>query len=224
MTTNWIKTKSDLSNILLKGKIELTKEINQDIKETKETKEDDTNILSIKTMNFVKTKNTISYKKTNNSDIYKKNYSIINKLGNRPTISIENIVIPFGYELYNKKYILNLKLNITNNHHYNILSTILAFENEIANINNYTDKDIIQDIEGKEYFHNLKQDEHFIRTYVIGTPNIYANINGIKTSLTHNDIKKTIANVEIELGTFWITDNNYGILWFIKNIQIIKKN
>jgi len=39
--------------------------------------------------------------------------------------------------------------------------------------------------------------------------------------MTSNDIKKTIANVEMELGIVWITDNNYGYLWFLKEIQVL---
>ena len=55
---------------------------------------------------------------------------------------------------------------------------------------------------------------------------VCCNINGFTSTMTLNDIKNTVANVELEFGTLWITDNNYGIIWTIKKIEVLynKKN
>ena len=46
-------------------------------------------------------------------------------------------------------------------------------------------------------------------------------IKNLKDKRTVLDIVKTRANIELELGTFWVNDNNYGFLWYVKRIEIL---
>ncbi len=186
----------------------------------------DFDFLSLKNIKFIKTKNTANYKQSKNSDVYKKNYSIVDKFGKKIILKLKNIFIPFGYELYNGQCILNLKINHTiNNEIHNVFSQLLTFENELNNCSSFDDNDIMNDIENKGYYLNLKKIDDtssMLRTHIFSSPDIYAIIGNKKFPIAQNDIKQKFANIEIELGTFWITDNNYGTLWYTKNIQIIK--
>lgn len=178
--------------------------------------------LSINNINFIKSKNTTSYKKTKQNNTYKKNYGIVNKKNERIVISINNVYIPFGIERYNDRDLINIELNPQkNNQHYNLNVILSEFEKELKNTENLKDNYVLRDIEQKNFHSNIKQNNQnfLIRTHIFGTPDIYTNINGKKFPII--DIKKKHANMEIELLTLWITDDNYGILFNIKSVEII---
>lgn len=172
--------------------------------------------LSVKDLNFKKTKEKMSE--------HKKNYIITSKKGERIKIIINKGIIPFGYESYNGTNVLNIEINPElGNDHYNIFSYIQSFESEFVEKNNIQCNQVNNDIEGKEYYLNMKKSKggYIIRSYVFGNPEIFININKFKTLLTSNDIKKTIANIELALGTLWINDNNYGFLWYVRKIEVL---
>ena len=144
----------------------------------------------------------------------------------RIKFSLKGITIPFGFEKFNGHTILNAEINTKkNNDSHNTHATIAGFEEEIKNLREKSScpKDLKNDILGKGYYPNMRESEfgYIVRMYVFGSPKIYAMINGGEITMTSNDIKKTIANIEMELGILWITDNNYGYLWYLKEIQIL---
>ena len=156
---------------------------------------------------------------------HKTNY-IISHNGKKPIVNIEKAYIPFGCEIYEKRQILNI--DIDPKKHYDVYAAINGFENQLANIENYTDKDVIKNIENKGYYKNIRESKmgYIIRSHLFYEPKVFCNINGFTSTMTLNDIKNTVANVELEFGTLWITDNNYGIIWTIKKIEVLynKKN
>jgi hypothetical protein len=52
-------------------------------------------------------------------------------------------------------------------------------------------------------------------------PEIYLNMGKFKNLLTLSDITKTKANVELELAMVWLNEHNYGIIWRIKEIEVL---
>jgi hypothetical protein len=172
--------------------------------------------LSIKKLKFKKTKDCIG--------AITKNYSITNFKNEKIKILLKNINIPFGYEDYNGKKVLNIEINPKKyNEHNNIKSFISAFESEFADINNFHGSDLKTDLTGKGYYNNMRDSKQgsIIRCLIFSQPEIYANIGKFKTLMTSKDIEKTISNIEIELGTLWITENNYGVSWYVKKIEIL---
>jgi len=172
--------------------------------------------LSTKKLNFKKTKE--------NSEGYVKNYAIISKDNTRVKVSLKKIQIPFGYEDFNGRKILNIEINPKkNNDHHNIKSLIKEFENEFVDQKNIYNTELKEDIMGKGYYNNMRSSKggYIIRCFVFGSPEIYSNVGNFKSLMTSKDIVKTVSNVEIELGTLWITENNYGFSWYIKKIEIL---
>ena len=74
---------------------------------------------------------------------HKTNY-IISHNGKKPIVNIEKAYIPFGCEIYEKRQILNIEIDPKK--HYDVYAAINGFENQLANIENYTDKDVIKNI------------------------------------------------------------------------------
>lgn len=176
----------------------------------------DVSELSVKKLKFKKTKDCIG--------AHTKNYAITNFKNERIKITIQNVNIPFGYEDYEKKKILNIEINPKKyNDHHNIKSLISEFENEFSDSNNFYGSELKNDVSGKGYYNNMRDSKGgaIIRCLIFGSPEIYTYMGKFKTMMTSKDIPKTICNVEIELGTMWITENNYGISWYVKKIEIL---
>ncbi len=184
--------------------------------------------IDISNINLIKTKNTVNYKKTDDNSTYKKNYGIVNKDNERISFEINNIRVPFGIEKYNNQQILNITIDPTkNNEHYNIFTILKNLDDDFCNFDKIksitvSNKDILLDIQNKKYYSNLKKNNnnYIIRTHILGLPNICTIINGKKFPVTIDDINKKNLNIKIEIGTFWITDENYGILLYAKEITL----
>lgn len=167
----------------------------------------------------------ISFAKTKTNSKVTTNYLMTHK-SKRIKFNLKSVAIPFGFEKFNGHVILNAEINLKkNNDNYNAYATISAFESSLKNLQTY-DKcptNLSSDINGKGYYPNLRQSEYgyIVRMYVIGSPKIYTILSGCEVTMTTNDIKKTIADIEMELGIIWITDNNYGYLWFLKEIHVL---
>jgi hypothetical protein len=177
--------------------------------------------ISLKNIIFAKTKYTTNYKKVN--DTSKKNYGLTDKKNQKIKIQLNNVFIPFGMELYNSHSILNIKLMPTKyNEHNNIVSSLLQFDSELTDVKNFTDTDIVNDIENKGYYPNIKKDcdDYLLRLHIYGSPEIYATRMQRKFPVAPSDIKGKLANVEIEISTLWVTDNNYGYVWTLKSVEI----
>lgn len=159
------------------------------------------------------------------------NYLITNFENKKHTIILEDIDIPFGVETYEKKHILNIEINPKkNNQQYNYFAIISHFEKELASSENIKYEKLARDIEGKGYYPNMRESKggYIIRTHIFNTPEVFAMVSGkdksiknIKDKRSMLDVTKIRANVELELGTFWVNDNNYGYLWYVKQIEVL---
>ncbi len=159
------------------------------------------------------------FKKTKDAANYKKNYIISNN-GKRITLKLNKINIPFGVESFNGKSILNIEIiPKTGNDHYNIHVAIQGFEKSLSNPEKFKDNSVKNDIDGKGYYQNMRKSKlgYIIRTYIFTMPNVFSSLGKMCLS----DAKDVKANVLLELGTLWINENNYGILWYVKSIEIL---
>ena len=170
--------------------------------------------LSIKQLNFRKIV-------TKNKQLT--NYTISDLYGKRKTIKLFDVNIPFGIEKYLGKSILNIELNPSNNNlHYNYNSIITEFENEFCDVNNFK-PNITENIKNKGYHKNIKDSKigRIIRTHVLPSINVFTIDNNKKHRVILSDIKMKTANIELELHSMWENDNNYGIMWYVKTIEIL---
>jgi hypothetical protein len=164
----------------------------------------------------------IKFTKTNSK---KKTNYVLTYNDKKIKLKIKKCIIPFGVENFNNQYVVNIEINPNNsNEHYNMYNNINELESYLKNIyeNKYCPLNLKKDIENRKYYKNIKKREngYLIRTYIIGTPEIYRTINNMRLDLRLDNIKKTISNVELELGILWINDNEYGILWYLKKIEV----
>ena len=170
---------------------------------------------TVKSLRMKKTKDT--------SNKFKKNYFVTGKDGHRITLSIKNVSIPFGCEEFHGRNIVNMEIHPKHdNIHHNIKATLTTFEEQLKDPENFYSKEVTEDMKGKGYYPNIRKSEngYIIRTVLFGSPEIYTNIGKFKTVLTKNDIAKTTADVDLEIGTFWIADSQYGFLWYVKKIEV----
>lgn len=174
-------------------------------------------------MNKLSVKNLLFKKINERIQKLKVNY-LMTTIKGKVIFEINNVLIPFGYEKFEKQTILNLEIHPNkNNEHYNIYAILNSFEEDLKNKNNISSNELLADIEGKGYYPNLRKSKlgYIIRTHVYGNPEIFTIIGNFKNLLTSNDLKHTKANIKMELGTIWINENNYGILWRIKSIEVL---
>lgn len=174
-------------------------------------------IIKLDDLNFIKTK-------SKNRNLL--SYIITNKL-KKIEINLENIYIPFGIENFNDRSIVNIEINPKiDNYHYNIFAHINAFEKSIGDLHNSKNIGfgLKCDISNKGYYPNIRESKsgYIMRSYINTDAKIHGMINNVNTQLSVQNIKQTISNVKLELGILWINDNNFGILWHLKEIEIIK--
>jgi hypothetical protein len=156
----------------------------------------------------------------------KKFISIIDNLnGKIIKFKLENIFLPFGVELYNDKYIINLEFEKTNNIHNNYISIINALEKNILNNNFETEINVNSCIINKKFLTSIKDSKlgYILRTHLIKTSEIFIlKKNGEKFYLDKENLKGVISDIEISLKGIWINDEAYGFYWNIDTIQIKK--
>lgn len=165
----------------------------------------------------------LSFKKTREKlSEHHNNYVIFCETG-RPKIKLNGVFLPFGPEYFNKKQILNIELSPTkSNVHNNLCSLLSALENDFKN-KAICHNQLSKDIEGLTYHSFLKTNKKNIlmRTYMSTNPDIYAMIAGFKENVTQSNLKGAHCNIELELGTLWMNDKNFGIIWYVKDVHII---
>lgn len=168
--------------------------------------------------------NKLKFKKTKDKlTEHQKNYVVFTDEG-KQKIKLNSVFLPFGVEFYNKKQILNIELYPKkNNVHNNLYSLLSALEQDFSNkliINN----EIKSEISELTYHSFLKLNSNnsiHVRTYMSQNPNIYTYIGKFKENIMQSSIKGTTCNIEIEIGTMWINSSNYGIILYVKDIQIL---
>jgi hypothetical protein len=52
-------------------------------------------------------------------------------------------------------------------------------------------------------------------------PDIYTFVGKFKENVTQSSLKGTFCNIELELGTLWINSTNFGVILYVRNVQIV---
>lgn len=169
--------------------------------------------------------NQIKFKKTKNMNNYHgKSYILFSNNLSKTEIKLKKVYLPFGIEIFNKKAILNVEIYPKkSNEENNMYAMLYSFENELKDKTKFPN-DIKNEINELTYYNFMKSNNnngYLIRTHMSPNPEIYAMIGKFKNALTSKDIKDVKCNIDLELGTFWINDVNYGITWFVKRIEVI---
>ena len=158
----------------------------------------------------------------NNLNFQIKNKSFVNVLTENKKIKfiLNNIVIPFGVEIYNQKEIVNLEIQPKNNESYNYISIIESIENKIktSNLDILNNKNFITSIKDSKY-------GKILRTHLISDPDIFIKSKtDNKINLMKSNLKNSQSNVTISLKGIWIKNESYGLLWSLSECELIKLN
>ena len=141
--------------------------------------------------------------------------------------NLENCYLKFGIENYNDKKILNIFIKKENtNENYNKIVSIINIVNKIKNLNKNDIANRKYDICEKGFQSPLKEITEFdkdilvIRTYLDYKCNI--SVKDILGNLSlDEDLSKKYANINIIIKNMWTTDNNYGIVIYTNNIELL---
>lgn len=153
--------------------------------------------------------------------------SSISSTGKALIFKLKNIFLPFGVELYNDKYIINIEFLKTNNDHNNYFSIIQSLEKNIIDNNFESDTNVNMSISNKKFFSSIKNSQlgYILRSHITKTTEIFIlKSNGTKYDLDKENLKHVNADIEISLKGIWINDESYGFYWNINSIQVIKFN
>ena len=160
-------------------------------------------------LKFIKNKNFITM--TNNNDAI--------------TFKIMNALFPFGIEEYKGKRILNCEISIDKNSTYNILADLNSIELMVKKHEfNNAPINVIQSVREKGFMPAIKKSLNgtIIRTH-ISSPDIYIlKKNGDKMFIDEINLKGATGIITLTLNGIWLTEDNFGLLFMIKDIQITK--
>lgn len=148
--------------------------------------------------------------------------------GKKINLTLKSVNIPFGPEKYEGRTILNIEIPTIKNHkmstyYYNTQVCLERFDNEFSDKLNIHGIDLGE----RTYIRNYRESEkgYIIRTYM-KNPELYTtsipNLFGEeKTYVSPKDLKRTVSNVELELGVLWTTATHYGIVWYVKSVEVL---
>lgn len=148
------------------------------------------------------------------------NYSIHRKTefaNERATYTIYGAHLKFGIEKYNNNNVLNPILYETNNNTYNIIITLERIANTFISMGKHEVYSKKYNINDKIFFSFLKNNstdidkkQYIVRLYLKRGCKI---MNAQKEIIPNSEIKNKFCNIEIELGSLWVsaTTNLYGI-------------
>lgn len=132
------------------------------------------------------------------------------------------VKIPFGFEHYQKKEILNLLITENDNEKNNFVHDIKNLENYIANPIHNMHPNYKTDINGKTYTSALRNNGgngYMMRINVKKSDNI--DIVDSKGNLVYkNDIIHKNCKCIIELSSVWLYGDKYGPIWNLINIVV----
>lgn len=156
-------------------------------------------------------------------NLTKINDKLFNIDGINKKITFKNILVPFKLSNYNNNYYLSIeinqndKLNIEKLNNYKTLESLIFKQDEICE----------NDISNLEFYSNIKTKKFknnnldLIRLHIKkGKNTIITKYNNGKSILFDIQPQKKY-NVEIEIGTLWISKKNYGIQLNLININDI---
>ncbi len=138
---------------------------------------------------------------------------------------LDNIYIPFGTEIYNDKYIVNLEFEKTINMHNNYITILQNLEKHILNKKFDSEINVDACIINKKFFSSIKESKlgNILRAHLTNSTEIFiAKKDGGKIDLDKSNLKGVTANIEIGLKGIWVNDENYGFYWNLHSIQVTK--
>lgn len=174
------------------------------------------------------TDNISIIKSRNNYDICK-----INGLGsNKVIMSAYKLKIPFDIELYNSKYIINFELTDKNNNKdiLNLYESIKQIENYFANFEKNADNknlihtNLLNEIKNKQFISCIKprpgKFDSLLRVHLRSKGKTIINEfnkneNGKIVKIMPHEIKDMMADIEIEIGSLWISKMSYGLTLYL---------
>jgi hypothetical protein len=148
--------------------------------------------------------------------------------GSKIIIEIPSCYMPFGIEKYNNKEILNIYIDTKkSNEIYNSYVDIKSFENAFDTIRTKNEEiklpdGFLKEIESSTFYHNIISEKigEKMRLHVKKNLEIFKMENGKKILLTSADIKGKNAKLRIELNSIWIHGGNYGLVWYVNQIEM----
>jgi hypothetical protein len=141
-------------------------------------------------------------------------------------INLSNILLPFGCEKFNDKFILNVELE-NNNQNNNILSILSQIEDNLKNNKLKSNLQTINNIRNKGLNSILKKSKlgMIIRTHMQKNTEIFIKKkDGEKMLIDYTNLSNTNCNINLLIQGFWINDNTYGLYVVVKTIEILKFN
>lgn len=156
--------------------------------------------------------------------VKKKNFIVVTQDKTPITFKLINCHVPFGIEKYNGKDILNLELEKENNELYNIYSKLTAIEDIIKKQEIDADLQVTQAVRGMGFVPSVKTSlkGYILRTH-IHDPDIYIlKKNGDKMLIDGLNLPNTYVNASVVLNGIWLNDSNYGLLWSVTDVQVVK--
>ncbi len=166
----------------------------------------------------------------------KYNYVIYIDGRNRIVFKTPLLKIPFGVEKYNNKFIINFELQkfakANSNINYNFVSGLSCIDGLFQKL---VDDDSIlkyklphgmnKELEGKNYMSCIKFNSvnMLFRVHVKKPKDLKifsVNDAGEKKYYDLDEIKGKECMCEITLDNLWTHGNNYGLVWFVNEIQI----
>jgi hypothetical protein len=149
-------------------------------------------------------------------------------------ISSESIIyklpisaIPFGISNNDNKYVINLSINNKNDFGSTFLDNINQIETYFQGLDFIVDNDNNKILlSNKKFCSCIKQNNDFFplfRSHIKKNKNMIITKFFINTKpITIFDIKpKSKCKGEIELGSLWFNNDSYGLIWFIRELDII---
>lgn len=155
----------------------------------------------------------------------KKNFILMSSNGKNIEFEIDNVLIPFGVEKYESKFILNVEVDVNNNENHNIITKIENAEVLMKTIDSTNAEfNISQSLRGKGFMSSLKDGlkGKLIRCH-FRSPEIYIlKKDGNKIYVQESNLKGTICKIKITVSGIWENMNNFGSFININDIQIKK--
>lgn len=157
-------------------------------------------------------------------NIINKNFFILQYNKNNILIDLNNVILPFGSEIYNDKLILNIELE-NDNINNNILSKLEKLEQNIQSVNIdmlHINKNLIL-TKGLNSVIKPSKLGHIIRTHLAKNTDIFIlKKNGEKMIIDHNNLTNSVCDIKLYIKGIWLTNNNYGLYITVQSIKINK--
>lgn len=143
--------------------------------------------------------------------------------GNKIRVTTPIISIPFGFETYQKKEILNLLIDDDDNDKHNFIHYITELEQYLQNPKYNMHPNYNGDINNKTFINTLRKNNnnknYILRINAKNSDNVDIRDKNGKLVFKHDIIHKNCKCI-IELSNVWIYGDNYGLVWNLSNIIV----